>query len=200
MNWLPLGAVEPIEFFATDGTGAPITGMADLKAAVRRQSDGKWLDFDDGTFKSSGWGTQQQTMTEYQAGIAPGFYRFTLDTSSFGTADTYVIVIQEVPATLYLYTSLTEIRVGGTVPTAGIADAVLAASVAGRAAGSLGATVNRVRQHWENRLETASGSSGNHVLYDDDDVTPLLTFDVKDVAGGAVTIPAGIPTRRSRGI
>lgn len=50
-----------------------------------------------------------------------------------------------------------------------------------------------------NQLELSNGLSGNMIIYDDDDTTPLYTFDITDVASGSVTIPTGIPTNRSRG-
>jgi hypothetical protein len=51
-----------------------------------------------------------------------------------------------------------------------------------------------------NRLELdTGGSSANWTLYDDDDSTPLLTFDVSDHLGGVLSLQAGQPARRTRG-
>ena len=49
------------------------------------------------------------------------------------------------------------------------------------------------------RLELADGDTGNWILYDDDSVTPLLTFNVRDKAGAVIVQQAGVPSRRSRG-
>jgi hypothetical protein len=51
-----------------------------------------------------------------------------------------------------------------------------------------------------NRLELSDGGVGNWVLYDDDDVTPLLSWDVTDKNGNPIAVPAGVPARRTRGI
>jgi hypothetical protein len=50
-----------------------------------------------------------------------------------------------------------------------------------------------------NRLELTDGSSNNWVLYDNDNVTPLLTFSITDKDGNAILQPIGAPARRSRG-
>lgn len=50
-----------------------------------------------------------------------------------------------------------------------------------------------------NRLELADGSTGNWVLYDDDSVTPLLTWSVTDKTGSGVVQQALVPSRRTRG-
>lgn len=51
-----------------------------------------------------------------------------------------------------------------------------------------------------NRLELADGGVGNWILYDNDDVTPLLTWDVTDKNGNPIAVPAGVPARRTRGV
>lgn len=51
-----------------------------------------------------------------------------------------------------------------------------------------------------NRLELADGSTSNWILYDDDSVTPLLTFNVKDKTGAGIVQQALVPSRRSRGV
>jgi hypothetical protein len=51
-----------------------------------------------------------------------------------------------------------------------------------------------------NRLELSDGAASNWVLYDDDSVTPLLTFNVKDKNGAGIIQQALVPSRRSRGV
>jgi len=51
-----------------------------------------------------------------------------------------------------------------------------------------------------NRLELADGSVNNWILYDDDSVTPLLSFNVTDKVGGAISIIPAVPARRTRGV
>jgi hypothetical protein len=56
-----------------------------------------------------------------------------------------------------------------------------------------------IRKIQTNKLELADGDTGNWILYDDDSVTPLLTFDVRDKNGDLIVQPANIPSRRSKG-
>ena len=51
-----------------------------------------------------------------------------------------------------------------------------------------------------NRLELTDGNSDNWILYDNDNVTPLLTFSVTDKNGNAIVQPTSAPSRRTRGI
>jgi len=48
-----------------------------------------------------------------------------------------------------------------------------------------------------NRIVEAPGSPGTLILYDDDAVTPLLTWTLTDTSGAAVTAVVGAPARRS---
>jgi len=50
-----------------------------------------------------------------------------------------------------------------------------------------------------NRLELDEGNPGLHILYDDDD-SVLLTFNITDKDGNKITIPVGIPARRTKGV
>ncbi len=49
-----------------------------------------------------------------------------------------------------------------------------------------------------NRLELADGDSENWVLYDDDSVTPLLTWDVTGKTDDSIEQDAGTESRRSK--
>ena len=56
-----------------------------------------------------------------------------------------------------------------------------------------------IRKLQTNRLELADGNIGNWILYDDDSVTPLLTFDVLDKNGDLIIQQANMPAIRSKG-
>lgn len=56
-----------------------------------------------------------------------------------------------------------------------------------------------VRKIQTNRLELADGDTSNWILYDDDNTTPLLTFNVTDKDGNSIAQQAKIPSRRSKG-
>jgi hypothetical protein len=61
-------------------------------------------------------------------------------------------------------------------------------------------TVELVRKILTNRLELADGgTTGNWILYDDDD-SVLLTFDVSDKGGLAISLPDGTPARRTKAV
>lgn len=51
-----------------------------------------------------------------------------------------------------------------------------------------------------NRLDMDDGGTDNLVLYDDDDVTPLLKISATDKNGNPIVLPAGFPARRTRGV
>lgn len=51
-----------------------------------------------------------------------------------------------------------------------------------------------------NRLELADGSTSNWVLYDDDSVTPLLTWSVTDKDGDGIAQQKLVPSQRTRGV
>jgi len=61
------------------------------------------------------------------------------------------------------------------------------------------AMIELIKKVLINRLELADGGSGNMVLYDDDDSTPLLTFAVTDHNGNAIVLANQEPARRGRG-
>lgn len=174
-DWLPLGSIEPIEVFAVDATGSPITGMVNLYAAVRRASDGRWLDFNDMTFKAAGWVARQHVMVEFDPVLSAGFYRFTFNTSTFFSADDYVITIEQVPPTVFPRVVVAELRVGG------VPDDCTAA-----------------RKKLINDEVLTPGSVNNWTTLDDDGITPLFQHSVTGPSGEDVIIPAGTPARRTR--
>jgi hypothetical protein len=65
--------------------------------------------------------------------------------------------------------------------------------------GSAGATMALIEKILRNRLELEEGSSDNWVLYDDDSITPLLTWSVTDKDGAAIQVGSFNPARRTRG-
>lgn len=75
------GETEQIEVLMLDGALSPLTGLSDVLLSIRRVSDGYWYDFDDSTFKNTGWTTRQQVMTEVDATNDSGVYSESFDTS-----------------------------------------------------------------------------------------------------------------------
>ncbi len=60
-------------------------------------------------------------------------------------------------------------------------------------------SVDLLRKALTNRLEAAPGNPGTLILFDDDGVTPLLTWATRDESGGAVAAAPGAPSRRGAG-
>lgn len=57
--------------------GIPVIGVSALiTVTLRRESDGAIFDFDDTTFKLSGWSTPTAPMSEVNASLLPGWYEF----------------------------------------------------------------------------------------------------------------------------
>ena len=54
-----------------------------------------------------------------------------------------------------------------------------------------------IRKIQTNRLELMDGDTDNWILYDDDEVTALLTFDVSDKNGNVIVQQPSMPSRRS---
>ncbi len=82
------GQTERIEVLALDSSSDPATGLTDVLLFIRRTSDGYFLDFDDNTFKASGWTDIDKVMTEIDAANDAGKYKYDFDTSGFSD-DTY---------------------------------------------------------------------------------------------------------------
>jgi hypothetical protein len=56
--------------------------------------------------------------------------------------------------------------------------------------------ITLVKKMLKNKLELAEGSSDNWILYDDDKVTPILKWNVRDKDGQGIRISAYAPARR----
>jgi hypothetical protein len=104
------GQTERIEVLALDSNGSSITGLSDVLLSIRRISDGYWLDFDDNTFKNSGWTTRQQAMTEIDAANDAGKYKYDFDTSGYAD-DTYQMRAESASASNF--PQIGELKVGG---------------------------------------------------------------------------------------
>lgn len=59
--------------------------------------------------------------------------------------------------------------------------------------------VELVKKIWQNKLELSDGDTGNLVIYEDDDTTPRISWDVTDVVDNPIAQDAYNPSKRSRG-
>lgn len=77
---------EEIRVTALDSNGDFLTGLGTVSGTnpvlieIQRNSDGFYFDFNDLTFKNSGWTTRQEQMTEVNATYSPGTYYYIFST------------------------------------------------------------------------------------------------------------------------
>ena len=93
---------EKVNVDIKDGSLNPLTGKTDILLSIKRESDGYWYDFDDDTFKNSGWTTQQEAMSETDVTRFPGRYHYDFDTSAItnpSSEDIYSMRVVQSPGT-----------------------------------------------------------------------------------------------------
>lgn len=76
-----IGTTVVFSITITDGENGGVTGDYPWIQLVR-MSDGFLLDFDDDTFKGSGWGEEYLDMDEVDASWSPGLYSISWDSST----------------------------------------------------------------------------------------------------------------------
>jgi hypothetical protein len=169
---------EPIIAIARDTAGSPLTGVTDLYLTIQRPVDGMWFDFSDNTFKAAISVIQlRQVLIEVDSIRAPGQYKYIWNIPS--TEDTYQITIEQTPGTSVKNVPISETFCGSF-----------------RQIPDMSTTATLIRKLLKNRLELAEGSTNNWVLYDDDNVSPLIRWNVSDKSGSSITIGAGVPAKR----
>lgn len=120
------GTTERVFATANDSTGSPLTGLTNVKLEIYRKSDGKYFDFNDSTFKSSGWTTRQGVMTELSATNSPGVYYYDFDTTDHTSQfveETFLMTVTS--ATAANDPTYGELKVGGYVDQIGISSGVI---------------------------------------------------------------------------
>ena len=166
-------------WFALLNAGTRQTGKsATLTLRIIRSSDKYGYDWSDASFKASGWTTLNKTATEHDAVNNQGSYYWDIGASAtidhllpaaFAVDDEYIFEVEE--STLPHHQSYHQV-----IRKRRMAEMLSA-------------------QFFTNNKKLSSGSSGNFIVYEDDASTTLLSKSIKDVDGGAVTIPTGIPAR-----
>jgi len=206
--------------------GVPQTGETVLVRIAEADTSDSYLDFNDDTFKTSGWTTKTVTMTEDAS--ETGTYKYVWDSSSAVSAearlsveyeitsgsnrskDSEILIIHDeaLEATSQLIkTAVDEINLetDASAIANAVWDEVLASHTIAGSSGkilsdaAIETTTQLIKKMLINRLELSDGGTNNWVLYDDDDSTPLLTFSVKDKLGNDITQPFAAPSRRTRG-
>lgn len=111
------GNTEPIDVYVTNRRSEPLTGLTSIYIRIRRVSDGYYYDWNDDTFKNTGWTTLDQVLTEVDATNFPGLYSLSggWDTSAItnpAADDDYQILTLESPADEAVLPGPMLIRVG----------------------------------------------------------------------------------------
>ncbi len=187
--------------------GLPISGKAPVVKLIRR-SDGKFYNWN-----LNVWQIPVAAKTMFENLNAPGVYEAFWDQSSAdpNNVEDYLAIFSAngVPADRFYGTieySFKQIAAPGdqmALTTATIQ--AIRAEIMGYVVGGnpLGLTTEdtweMIRKILNNRLELQDGSTNNWILYDDDDASIYLRYDVRDVTGGSVVSATGVPARRTRG-
>jgi len=166
---------------------------ATVLVAIRRISDGFYLDWDDDTFKSSAWTTRQIAMTEVDATDSEGVYEHIWDSSLSVTA--LGKYSQENKVTLPVeFKSFTSVAIAFEQS---VWDELESEHVL---SGSMGEAQEIGRMFITNRLEMDEGASGNWKLYRDNSSTLRLTWSVKDKDGNMITPDLGDAAQRVKAV
>ena len=104
------GANEMIKATALDASGALLDSLTDVLVEIHRKSDDFYYDFNDTTFKTSGWTTRQQQMSELDSTNSAGVYFYDFDTSGLSD-DEYFVRCTSVTAVNFPQEG--ELKVGG---------------------------------------------------------------------------------------
>lgn len=182
-----------------DASGQPLTGYTSIRCYVMRDN-GDQYDFNDSTFKASGWTTRLATMTQVDATIAAGWYKYGAGFDTTGLANgRYVITYVDAGTSAYGLPSTEYVQVQSWVAT--LITALLATDISGATdAKTLAGAITRLRRWltWTSATPTKKRldvSGQVYEVYLDDGTTVQDSAPLADASGGAVTSAAGVPAR-----
>jgi len=163
----------PVEVGAT----APLVLTVDREGAgavtgltpsvALRNGSGEYLDWADHTFKPSGWAERKRTLLER----GDGHYATPLN----------LLLVPLTPGAEYMAEYDTESTM---YPGVAQEEVIVLRDT------------NFLRKMSTNRMEQTSGNPGQLTLFDDDGVTPLRSWPVRDEFGGGIASQVGVPARR----
>lgn len=140
-----------------------------------------FLDWGDWTFKVAGWSELDHILNE----IGDGHYSSLLNLATIGAIVGNIFIAQ------YM------VNDGGDV----IGDAHDVILIGEQAAADFAQAlvdISLIRKSITNRMEEFPGTPGTLILWDDDGITPLLQWEIRDAAGGGVVATVGCPAKRSK--
>jgi hypothetical protein len=158
-------------------TGLGAGGTAVIKFKVQRE-DGDVFDFSDSTFKATPTQPLSAAMNEPDVTNFPGVYlsSFALDTIvGLNINDVYYITVIEDAVTK----TVGNLEQEGTIRVAQAYDEAI-----------------RTRKLLQNKQELVDGSIGNLVVYEDDGLTVMQTWSVKDISNLGIVNQAAQPANR----
>lgn len=136
--------------------------------ALRRVSDGFYLDFGNNTFRDAGWAVRNAVLDD----LGDGFYQRLLNLATVNVLPTSVLIAEY------------SVSNGGSINA--IANDVFNVE-----------DLELIRQLSSNRIEETPGNPGQLTLFDDDGVSVRARWYVRDVSGGPTVATVGAPARRS---
>ncbi|KKN59899.1 hypothetical protein LCGC14_0537240 [marine sediment metagenome] len=120
------------------------------------------------------------------AELADGFYAY--DFVGYDITKEYVILCDAVTLLdLDRYKSLATGQYGDMIDTIGLVS------------DNIDFRAELVKKIWQNKLELSDGNTGNLVIYDDDNTTSLISWDVTDVVDTSIEQGIYNTSKRSRG-
>jgi|HubBroStandDraft_2_1064218.scaffolds.fasta_scaffold00001_51 hypothetical protein len=153
-----------------------VPGLTCTVAVREAPTTNSYLDWNDYTFKTVGWVTKFQPMTD----IGNGMYQAILNVPLLGFT----------PLTGLPQILVAEYNSSG-VGTSGLASDTIFVS-------ELRPDAKLARQYDTNRATTIGGLPGTFTLYEDDGVTVQSTQTLLDFAGNAVVNTPGTPAQRGK--
>ena len=170
-----------------EGAGG-VTGLSPT-VALRRGTNAEYLDWQDSSWKTSGWSVKYAALTEAEQ----GHYTRVLDLTA----------VQAEPGQSFI----AQYSVDGGAGSRGVAvDEILVVNDAqlmtlvqqiDTVTQGMAPDLSLLRKALTNRMEESPGSPGQLTLFDDDNFTVLLRWALTDYLGRAVLGAAGAPARRS---
>lgn len=162
----------PLELVVDSFGSGGIGGLTPTVAIRNAATTDSYLDWNDFTFKTSGWALKDAPMTEIVAGI----YQRQLPVAALGLDSGETLAAE--------YTTTGPGVAGVDVDTILLSDEA--------------EQVALVRKMHTNRCDVVGGAPGTMTYFDDDNATPLGSQTLRDVNGGPVADTPGSPARRGK--
>ncbi len=178
--------IVPLELTVEQEGVGGVTGLTGGSAPLVRVRDAttinSYLDFDDNTFLTSGWTQQDQALTE----VGGGHYTHALNLALILSLTVGNMLVAEY-----------RVDDGGDIKGIDHDIIIIGISTLGDL-GAIGANLELLRKSVTNRIEEFPGNPGTLILWDDDSITPLLTWELRDAAGNGIVATVGAPAKRTK--